>query len=105
MRKVAAHLHRHDEVLGCSLAPLYERVPLRQAVEGVVELNRRERLGEVFEPLALRHLMGVEGAPPRAVLPARGANEDHKNDPTPGTGAETLRPGPPLSPGRRPHLA
>jgi hypothetical protein len=55
-------------------APAGEGLAPQQAVEGGVDLDRREALGAEGEPALLRHA-GIEGTAPARLAPAAGADE------------------------------
>src|SRR5207253_10211732 len=77
VREESAGLHRDHEPLRRDLAPANERRHLGEAIEGVVQLRRREPRGEEGEPLALWELFGVEATAPVAILPAARPDENH----------------------------
>src|SRR5262249_31863461 len=64
--------------------PLLGRLAGRQPVERAVVLDRAELPGVVLKPPALGDVLGVKGAAPVPVLPARGTDENrHHRHATP----------------------
>src|SRR5207249_964558 len=74
VRQEAARLHREDEVRRSLLDPARDRVPLREAVEGRVDLDRVEDRRVVLEPAARRQPFRVDDLAEVLVVPAGAAD-------------------------------
>ena len=76
VRQVSTGLYPEHEPVGHGMAPATERRRRRHPVEGHVELDRVEVLGEVREPIAALDEPRVERSAPVLVVEAGGPDED-----------------------------
>ena len=74
VRDVSAALEREDEAARDGRAPRIARRGPRQRVEGAVDLDRRQPLGEVGQPALRRQPRRIEAAAPVGIDPAGGAD-------------------------------
>jgi len=70
VRDEAIELHGVHEIVRDGPPPLLERLLLRLAVEGIVELDGVEVPCVIVEPLRRREILRIEAALPVLVLPA-----------------------------------
>src|SRR5207249_4965777 len=77
MGQEPARLDGDDEPVRRLGLPTFERGDLGQAVEGAVQLGRREAGGVERQPRALWQPLGIEALAPIPVLPPARADEDH----------------------------
>src|SRR5574338_443638 len=74
----ARALDRELEALGDDLSPRLPARRLLAAVEGCVDLDRRQRPRRIFELLRLGQLVGIEDSAPRRIGPS---TDPHPNSP------------------------
>src|SRR5258706_9995189 len=66
-----AELEREQKVLGYRCRPLLHGVERWQSVEGVVQFDGVEPRRVVLQPATLRHVGGIDDAPPIVVAESR----------------------------------
>src|SRR4029077_7434166 len=89
VRRNAQPLEREDEILRGLVVPAAEARRLLRAVEGAVDLDRREPAAGIAELARLRQARRVEDAAPRRIDPATDTDADlrPRAHPSPSTGS------------------